>query len=426
MNNTVANINATANSCYHFVNWTGDTGNITNVNNANTTISMVNDSTAIANFAINTSTLTVNASPPAGGSPTGGGTYNCGTNTSVVANTNSGYSFVNWTATAGASNLTIFTPNSQTSNVMVNGTGTVTANFVLSNSAPTIGTVDLYTTGNSPTTAMSPQVEYNIKIPVTDNDTLNDLVTVKATLYYDSDGTYSEGEVPTSGNTQTCAILTWTKATNTLTIDSGGSSSWTVNNSSSVFPSLSGTSGTFEFHFKPGKVATSTAGAAKWHIYVKATDSVSNPGTGTKTDLTMNWYGEIDVIATTVDWDNIDAGLAFGEGDPSEEAVSVTYTCNGAYNQQVQSSTPWTGSPSGNATLNTGGSPGANEFSLKADDDGTLTDAITVTGSYQTFDTGTITSESGNAETSNSLWLSIGTPFTKATYSGTIYYQIAQ
>jgi len=294
---------------------------------------------------------------------------------------------------------------------------------------PTIGTVALWTTGGSPveTTSLTPQVEFNIKIPVTDNASFSDLVTVNATLYYDSDGTYSEGEVPTSGNTQTCAILTWTKSTNTLTIDSGSGSSWAVNNSSSIFPSLSGTSGTFEFHFKPGKVATQTTGSAKWHIDVKATDSIPNTGTGTKQNLTMAWYSEIVVTTGTVDWGEVTAGLEFAEGDPSEEAgISVTYICNGAYNQQVKASTPWTGSPSGTATLNTSGSPGANEFSLKADDDGTLDAAITVSDSYQTFDTGTQTSESGNTEASNSLWLKLGTPFNTATYSGTIYYQITQ
>jgi|GEM_PF-1061530 len=296
--------------------------------------------------------------------------------------------------------------------------------------APTIGTVSLWTTGGSPTetTSMSPQVEYNIKIPVTDSDTLNDLVTVNATLYYDSDGTYSEGEVPTSGNTQTCAILTWTKATNTLTISSGAGSSWAVNNSSSVFPSLSGTSGTFELHFTPGKVATYTTGAAKWHIYAKATDSISLTGTGTKQNLTMNWYGEIAVNTGSVNWGSISPGTDFGEST-KQTGISVTYVSNGAYAEQVSGSGTWTGAPSGTATLNSGGSPSANQFSLKADDTATLGSAVlvNVSPSYTTVDnTGTITGESGDSVTTNTLWLKLGTPFTTANYSGTIYWQIAQ
>lgn len=292
---------------------------------------------------------------------------------------------------------------------------------------PSIGTVSLWTTGASPTetTSMNPQVEYNIKVPVTDGATLNDVDTVKITLYYDSDGTYSAGEVPSSGNTQTAAILTWTRGGSPAwTIDPSSSTTWSIETANCVQPTLTEKTGTFEFHFKPGKVATQTTSSAKWHAHVSATDG--NAVTASKQNLTMAWYGEIAVNTGTINWGTITAGQDFAEGDPSEEAgIRVEYICNGAYNQQVKSDTSWTGSPSGSATLNSSGTPGANEFSLKADDDGTLDAAVIVSDSYQTFDTGTITSESGNAETGNSLWLSIGTPFIKATYSGTIYYQIA-
>ena len=78
--------------------------------------------------------------------------------------------------------------------------------------------------------------------------------------------------------------------------------------------------------------------------------------------------------------------------------------------------------------MDNSGSPGANEFSLKADDTGTLASAVLVDASptYTTIDdTGTQTDDDGEDVTTNSLWLKLGTPFTAATYSGTIYYQIA-
>ena len=140
MKDTKAYINATANSCYHFVNWTGTGGTITDANAPNTTITMTADSTVTANFAINTSTLTLATNNSAGGTPSfsgGSGPFNCGTNATLLANTNSCYTFVSWTATAGASNLTIFTPNAQTTNVMVNGTGTVQANYAINTSTLT-------------------------------------------------------------------------------------------------------------------------------------------------------------------------------------------------------------------------------------------------------------------------------------------------
>ena len=75
------------------------------------------------------------------------------------------------------------------------------------------------------------------------------------------------------------------------------------------------------------------------------------------------------------------------------------------------------------------GSPSANQFSLKADDTATLGSAmlVNVSPSYTTIDnTGTLTGESGDNITTNTLWLKLGTPFAIATYSGTIYWQIAQ
>jgi hypothetical protein len=258
-----------------------------------------------------------------------------------------------------------------------------------SNSAPTIGTVALYTTSGDPLDppSMSPQVEYNIKVPMTDDDTLDDLVDIVVTLYYDADGTYSESEVPTAGNNQRSAILTWTNGGSPAwTIETGSNTSWTIETASCVEPTLSNTTGTFEFHFKPGKVATRTTGDAKWHIYVIATDSVSNTDTGTKTGLTMNWYGEIDVNTATVSWGEVSPGLEFADSSPSRQSdISVTYISNGAYNQQVKSSATWTDGGSNTATLNTDGTPGANEFSLKADNDNTLDGSILVTGSYATF-----------------------------------------
>jgi hypothetical protein len=96
--NTVVNISATASACNHFVNWTGNTSDIGDVNAASTNISMGTvNKTATANFAINTSTITytngsngtINNSTPQ--------TINCGTNTTwVLATPNACYKFVNW------------------------------------------------------------------------------------------------------------------------------------------------------------------------------------------------------------------------------------------------------------------------------------------------------------------------------------------
>ena len=94
----VVNISATADACYHFVNWTGNTSDIGNVNSASTNISMgsVNKS-ATANFAITQYTLTYTNGSNGTTTGTLSQTVNCGSNGTVVtAVPNAHYHFVNW------------------------------------------------------------------------------------------------------------------------------------------------------------------------------------------------------------------------------------------------------------------------------------------------------------------------------------------
>jgi hypothetical protein len=88
---------ATPDSCYHFVNWSGDTGTIADANNPTTTITMNDRYSISANFAIKTYTLTYNAG--AGGSINGTTpqTVACGGNGSAVTAVPAAcYHFVNW------------------------------------------------------------------------------------------------------------------------------------------------------------------------------------------------------------------------------------------------------------------------------------------------------------------------------------------
>ena len=309
--------------------------------------------------------------------------------------------------------------------VAFGGEDTVSGSFGAANVAPTVGSVALWTTGGSPaaTDNMTPQVEYNVKVAVTDNNTLDDLSTVQVTIFYDADGSYAAEDVPSVGHTQTAAILTWTNG-GSWTIDAvSGGGSWSIVSGSCVTPTLTSSSGTFEFHFKPGKVAHETAGSDKWHIYAKADDGVS--GDNHQDNLTMNWYGEMSAPnPSSVDFGSVTPGTDFG--DPTKEGpISITYISNGDYDEQVKTTATWTGDPSGTATLNTGGSPEANEFSLKADDADSLpAGGLVDTGGVTIDDTGTLTAEGGDTAGANYLWLKLGTPFTDATYSGTITYII--
>ena len=86
-------ISATANSGYHFTQWSD--GNT----NATRTVTVTGNATYIANFEADAPTqytITVLANNDAWGTVTGGGTYNAGSTVTISAVANSGYRFVQW------------------------------------------------------------------------------------------------------------------------------------------------------------------------------------------------------------------------------------------------------------------------------------------------------------------------------------------
>ena len=295
------------------------------------------------------------------------------------------------------------------------------------NATPTVSAPVVWDTEETPAmvSAMTPQVEYNVKVGVTDNDNLSDLSTVKVTIFYDSDGAYSSEDVPSTGNTQTAAILTWTNGGSPAwTINPGSNTSWTIESDNCVAPTLTNTTGTFEFHFKPGKVATENTGSAKWHIYAEADDGIAT-GDNYSANNDMNWYGEVTDITSTTSFGTV--GL--GSEATISGTVSVTCISNGAYDEQVKSGT-WSGQTSGTTLdLHTSDTnPGTGQFSLKADDDATQAGSVQVlSASYVTIDdTGTQTGESGDTVSTNHCWLWLGgLGIPDEEYQGIIYFQIA-
>jgi hypothetical protein len=101
--NQSCTVTATPAQHYHFVNWTDENGAVASTQ-ASYPFNVTGDRHLIANFELDTYQITVTANPSAGGSVTGGGTYNHGQSCTVTAtpNTNSHYHFVNWTDENGA------------------------------------------------------------------------------------------------------------------------------------------------------------------------------------------------------------------------------------------------------------------------------------------------------------------------------------
>ena len=88
-------VTATANDGYTFSNWT-ENGTVVSTNSSYTFIVNANHN-LIANFTLNTYTVSVAANPANGGSVTGGGTYNYGESCTITATVSEGFTFINWT-----------------------------------------------------------------------------------------------------------------------------------------------------------------------------------------------------------------------------------------------------------------------------------------------------------------------------------------
>ena len=92
---TTATLTATANSGFTFVNWTKN--GVVVSTNAVYSFTVTEAGSYVAHFNHNDCHITATANPTAGGSITGAGTYAYGTNCTLTATANAGYTFVRWT-----------------------------------------------------------------------------------------------------------------------------------------------------------------------------------------------------------------------------------------------------------------------------------------------------------------------------------------
>ena len=88
--NTTATLTAVANYGYHFTQWSDA------VTDNPRTVTVLNNATYTAQFAINSYTLTVQSSNPAIGTTSGSGSYNYLTPVNITALPNAGYHFTQW------------------------------------------------------------------------------------------------------------------------------------------------------------------------------------------------------------------------------------------------------------------------------------------------------------------------------------------
>jgi len=290
--------------------------------------------------------------------------------------------------------------------------GTVTCNFTTSNGAPTVDNVFISST------TLSPGSTYNITVTVSDTNTLDDEDNITVYLYYDADGTYADPTTASADN-NTFAILKWTKTGDVYGMDAAhGTSSWGLTGTS---PSpMTPSTGSWVFHITVSKVAQETT-SGEWHINAHVNDGTTE-AEGHNADgnhALVNWYGEITVATSAINW----GAMATGTDNTQSAAISATYVANGTYDQQASASATWTGPAT--IALDAAGNPGNAQLSVRADDSAVVGSAIQVSTSYQTFDSGVMTSEAGNPETANHLWLSLGdTGIPAGQYTGSVFFKI--
>ena len=291
----------------------------------------------------------------------------------------------------------------------------------------------------TPATSLTPQVEYWVKVTVGDANTLADLSTIKVIFkYFAADSTGSTDINTETGSNQTEAVLSCTGAgggTPSWTIDGGASGTWAIVSGDCVQPTTSASSGSYVFAFKPGKVATQSAGGVQANAGFAIYAWVKNSGSDTdyvwyqdgssNVKKGINWYGETTVNTASVTWSGIAPGTDFNGTNSKQTNISVKYIANGNYHNAVGALGAWTGGLG--ATMDATGACGtARNFALKAWNDDTASSAVLVTVAGTTVQTGqSQTAEAGNTVTTNTLYLKLASVFPVATYAGTVTYTIA-
>ena len=156
-------VTATPNAGYSFVNWTD--GGVEASATASYTFNATANRTLVANFSQITYSISTSSVPPAGGSTSGGGTYNSGASVTVTATPNAGYSFVNWTdGGVEASATASYTFNATANRTLVANFSQITYLISTSSLPPAGGSTSgggTYNSGASVTVTATPNAGYS-------------------------------------------------------------------------------------------------------------------------------------------------------------------------------------------------------------------------------------------------------------------------
>ncbi len=309
--------------------------------------------------------------------------------------------------------------------------GEVGGSFQIGNTAPTVDAVELYSDAQLTQVAgdMTPLVEYYAKITVSDANYISNINQVRLELFYNATANATM-DTPGVANTQNNAIFTWTKSGSVWAISAGANSTWTIETTGYVEPAtMTNLSGDWVFAFKPGKVATESAGlAGEWDMYGKATDVAPASSDNYTRSKNILFYSEVTAVSTSTDWGLVTPDTGFADDINEVTAIAITYIANGDYSASVKAD-DWDGTAGGVGAAiydDTGATSDNDTFSLKADTDAVFTGAVQVLKAGTVVDSaGTLTAEAGDVTTTNTLWLKLAATFADDVYTGSITYIIA-
>ena len=162
---SIASLTATPFTGYSFTSWT-ENGTVVGTNPL-LSFTVVGSRILIANFTINKYNTLVTSLPDAGGSASGGGTYNYGSSVTLNATPGTGYSFINWTengvvvSTSSAYSFTIISNKTLVANFTLNPDTYSIQALVAPLSGGTVSGSKTYTLGSIATLIAAPASGYS-------------------------------------------------------------------------------------------------------------------------------------------------------------------------------------------------------------------------------------------------------------------------
>lgn len=237
------------------------------------------------------------------------------------------------------------------------------------------------TTAISNNAQIDPQTTYRVKLTLNDPDTIRDLESLEVRFFNSSvSGTgVTPGQLTvdfdsatTTGDDGQEFVVKWTTTGDNVQddfqiVESNSNHTWSLTSVSTPQSNqLNNTSFTFEFDFEVSKVAPyyQDAGVA-WYFGAVIDDGrisledgsdekinqesislsalTASAVAGNAYDVNgasywrVNWYGEISIADTSVNWSNLPAGVTFGAVSANASIGGIQLIANGQYDTQIRS-----------------------------------------------------------------------------------------